>query len=42
MDSWVTRSKKTLLTFGKFLRVEQHEVELPDGRVIEDWPWLVG
>ena len=42
MDTWITRSKKILLTFGKFLRVEEHEVELPDGRVIADWPWLIG
>ncbi len=42
MDAWITRSKKTLLTFGKFLRVEQHVVELPDGRVIDDWPWVIG
>ncbi|MEZ4709574.1 MAG: NUDIX hydrolase [Caldilineaceae bacterium] len=26
---------------GKFLTVENHTVELPDGRVIEEWPWLI-
>jgi len=42
MSSWKTLSKKTLITFGKFMRVEQHAIELPTGRVIDDWPWLIG
>jgi ADP-ribose pyrophosphatase len=25
-----------------WLTVEAHEVELPDGRVVEGWPWIVG
>jgi ADP-ribose pyrophosphatase len=25
----------------QILSVEAHTVELPDGRVIEDWPWVV-
>jgi len=25
---------------GRFLVVEHHRVQLPDGRVIEEWPWL--
>jgi ADP-ribose pyrophosphatase len=41
MKPWKTLSKETLLNFSKFLSVEQHTVELPDGRVIDDWPWLV-
>lgn len=36
-----TVSKKTVLDMGKYLVVEAHEVELPDGRVIPDWPWVV-
>ena len=27
--------------FGKFLTVESHDIELPDGRIIRDWPWLI-
>lgn len=38
---WKTRSRRTVLDSGKFLRVEMHEVELPGGRVIEDWPWII-
>jgi 8-oxo-dGTP pyrophosphatase MutT (NUDIX family) len=26
---------------GRFLRVEYHTVQLPTGRVIEEWPWLI-
>jgi ADP-ribose pyrophosphatase len=41
MDSWKTLSRETVLDRGKFLRVEDHTVELPDGRVIEQWPWII-
>jgi ADP-ribose pyrophosphatase len=38
---WRTLSRRTVLDQGKFLRVENHTVELPDGRVIPDWPWVI-
>ena len=41
MQPWKTVAKRIVLDLGKFLRVEQHTVELPGGRVIADWPWLV-
>ena len=41
MRPWKTLSKETVMDFSKFLRVELHEVELHDGQVIPDWPWLV-
>ncbi len=41
MDSWKTLSRETVLDRGKFLRVEDHTVQLPDGRVIEQWPWVI-
>jgi ADP-ribose pyrophosphatase len=41
LQPWKTLSRKTILDCGKFLAVESHTVELPDGRVISDWPWLV-
>lgn len=40
MEAWKTRSRETILDHNKFLRVEQHVVELPNGRLIPDWPWL--
>lgn len=41
MQPWKTRSRRTILDRGKFLIVEEHTVELPDGRVIDDWPWVI-
>jgi ADP-ribose pyrophosphatase len=43
MEPWKTLDRKTLLTVddGRFLTVEAHTVELPCGRVIENWPWVV-
>ncbi|MBN1976403.1 MAG: NUDIX hydrolase [Anaerolineae bacterium] len=41
MRQWKTLSRKTILDRGKYLTVEEHAIELPDGRVIEHWPWIV-
>lgn len=41
MKPWTTLSRRTLLAHSRFLTVEEHTVQLPDGRVIENWPWLV-
>lgn len=41
MEPWKTLSRKTVLDLSKFLKVELHTVALPNGRVIEDWPWLI-
>jgi ADP-ribose pyrophosphatase len=35
---WKRLSSRVVLQRGKYLRVEDHQVELPDGRVIENWP----
>ena len=40
MKPWTTRSRRTLLDLSPWLSVEGRVVELPDGRVIEDWPWV--
>ena len=42
MSTIKTLRRTPLLTVGdgRFLRVEQHTVEFPDGAVIEDWGWL--
>ena len=40
MKPWKTVSRKTILDHNKFLRVENHVVELPNGRSIPDWPWV--
>jgi ADP-ribose pyrophosphatase len=41
MEPWKTRSRELVFTMSSFLKVESHTVELPDGRVIENWPWLI-
>jgi 8-oxo-dGTP pyrophosphatase MutT (NUDIX family) len=42
MQPWQTLARRRLLQAGdgRFLRVEYHTVQLPDGRIIEEWPWL--
>ena len=41
MRNWKTLSKRTILNHSKFLVVEDHAVELTNGRVIENWPWII-
>lgn len=41
MQPWKTVSRRTILDYSKFLSVEEHTVQLPDGQIIEDWPWVV-
>lgn len=41
MKTWKTLARTPILRVSKFLSVENHVVELPDGRVIEDWPWVI-
>ncbi len=38
---WKTLSRKTILEHGKFLTVEDHVVELPNGTTISDWAWII-
>ncbi len=40
MKSWKTLSKKLIFDQPPWLTVEHHAVELPNGRVIPDWPWV--
>ncbi len=41
MQDWKTLSRRVILDYSQFLKVEEHAVELPDGLVIEDWPWVI-
>jgi len=41
MLAWKTLARETVLDRGNFLRVEDHTVQLPDGRIIEHWPWVI-
>ena len=41
MKPWKTLTRSVILDHSKFLTVENHTVELPDGRIIKDWPWVI-
>ncbi|NWJ48842.1 MAG: NUDIX hydrolase [Chloroflexi bacterium] len=41
MENWKTIAREKVLERGKFLTVEDHTVELPDGRTIPQWPWVI-
>jgi ADP-ribose pyrophosphatase len=41
MQPWKTLARRTILDHSEFLVVENHTVELPDGRVISEWPWII-
>jgi ADP-ribose pyrophosphatase len=39
MRAWKTLARQVVWDESDFLTLEVHTVELPDGRVISDWPW---
>jgi ADP-ribose pyrophosphatase len=41
MRPWKTLARRTVLDRGRFLVVEDHTVELPDGRIMPDWSWII-
>jgi ADP-ribose pyrophosphatase len=41
MEPWKTLSREKILDSGRFLKVENHVVELPNGQIIENWPWVI-
>jgi len=41
MKTWKTLSRKTILDHSRYLTVEDHIVELPDGRQIPNWCWII-
>lgn len=41
MELWKTIERRTILDHSVFLRVEEHVVQLPNGRIINDWPWVI-
>jgi 8-oxo-dGTP pyrophosphatase MutT (NUDIX family) len=41
MQPWKTLSRNIILNHSKYLIVEDHTVELPDGRVISEWSWVI-
>lgn len=41
MQPWKTLSSRTVLDEKPWLVVEQRSIELPDGRVIPNWHWVI-
>ncbi len=41
MNTFETVSRRVLIELPPRLRVESHEVKAPDGRIVENWPWIV-
>ena len=41
MQPWKTLSRQVILNHSKFLVIENHSIQLPDGRTILDWPWII-
>lgn len=41
METWKTLKREVVLEHLPFLKVETHTVQLPDGQMIEGWPWLI-
>ncbi len=41
MENWKTLGKDLALDMSPFLKVESHQVQLPDGQIIKNWPWLI-
>ena len=41
MQTWKTLDRQLVLDLSPHLRVETHTIQLPSGRVIEGWPWLI-
>jgi ADP-ribose pyrophosphatase len=41
MRSWKTLRRHAVFHHSKYLSVEEHEVQLPNGQIIADWPWII-
>src|SRR5689334_15193384 len=41
MQAWKTLDKKTVLQNGKWVTVEYRTIELPDGKIVDDWTWII-
>ena len=41
MKPWKTKTRQIVLDAPPWLTVENHTVELPDGQLIPNWPWII-
>ncbi len=40
-QNWKVLSKQRIFENGKFCTAETHTLQLPDGRIIDKWTWLI-
>lgn len=40
MQNWKTLSRNTILNKMPHLVIESHNIQLPNGEIIEDWTWI--
>jgi ADP-ribose pyrophosphatase len=41
MQSWKTLKRSVVYEHSKWLTVEDHTVQLPEGKKIDKWPWVI-
>jgi ADP-ribose pyrophosphatase len=41
MSKWKTKTTRRILDHSAYLRVDEHEIDLGDGRFIHDWPVVI-
>lgn len=41
MKPWKTLSRTTVLDHSKWLKVEDHTIQLPDGSILDKWCWII-
>jgi len=41
MKPWKTLSRTTILDHSKWLKVEDHTIELPNGTIVDKWCWII-
>jgi ADP-ribose pyrophosphatase len=41
MQPWKTITRRLILDHSKYLKVEAHDIRLPNGDIIRDWPWII-
>ena len=41
MKTWKTLAKECQFDRSPFLKVEAHTLQLPDGKIIENWSWII-
>jgi ADP-ribose pyrophosphatase len=41
MQPWKTVARRLILDHSEYLQVESHDIRLPNGNIVRDWPWII-